>query len=863
MAAAPAPAAPAPAAQNAPKLKVKPEHLQTFGISLGVGLGAMLVVSVIVALILMGVYNDTIQEWLMGQAGMTDEGISLNFFQFLLMVMALGVGGQYNITVAGMSGGSMAQVTADFILPASLTGVALLLGAAFGAYWMARRHRVEFRWMGAASALCVGVVSGLVLILLGFIFRFTASYYESGSNYANMTMSAATFRTFALAFVFATLGALAGYWLADHANDSSNVFTAAWKWAHRSRGPVRIIAETAFVYMVVSALAGLVIAIVVCSKIEAFSAMPLVLWMWPLFSFFAFVTPFFGGTHLTLATPDSSPMAYFSGMDGLSVNRNGASLNITAFNLDTWLSRTPMQASVGWIIWLLFAIMLVCGAWLALRTAARNLYDPAYADWKYSWQAPAFWLVFWLVVPYLFDYLHAKGSVSSQTASLTVAPQLWFSLVIAVWAFLLEVVARLLGPAMVQSMPGLWKIFVGGTVQLTPAGADSSPRTGAPATATASATVQPTTVMAAGMAAAPGRPAATAMPAPQPTMAVPAAQTGASAATAKSMSATAKRNLIIGGVVVAVVIVCGIVYSVLNSTAFSPKAVGQDYLDAIQSGDYDKATSMISPASKSEQGQLVDNAAAGDAGNRISNATVMRVKSQGGTKVLSISYTLAGEQQEGELKLVRKGSKAVFFSNWVLAEPLTQQITVSYPQALENITINGVQVSKENAVSTTDSSATYTVYPGVYQVGIGKSKFLTAKTIDINSAKSGDSAKTLEVKATDDLVKALEEQVDAKVDECAKSKDYQPSGCPFSVYVYDSADVRNFSWTVSKYPQIDSVNLDTGTFSSYDGTMKYTYEQKRSSGWTPDNGTTGMSSIYGSFDIKGDKVEVTIEDSGY
>ena len=88
-----------------------------------------------------------------------------------------------------------------------------LRGAAFGAYMLARKSALRFKWTGAISSAIVGVLSGLVVVILAAIFpaKIGGSYaYYS----ASASLSGASFRTFFMAFLLAGLGALAGYALA-------------------------------------------------------------------------------------------------------------------------------------------------------------------------------------------------------------------------------------------------------------------------------------------------------------------------------------------------------------------------------------------------------------------------------------------------------------------------------------------------------------------------------------------------------------------------------------------------------------------------------------------------------------------------
>ena len=112
---------------------------------------------------------------------------------------------------------------------------------------------------------------------------------------------------------------------------------------------------------------------------------------------------------------------------------------------------------------------LITTFYIALRAAARNIYDPAYAGWQHSWKSPVATLVIWLIVTFLFTSVTLGYTMQSDTSDVSLNIAAWYLLVAAVWSFLIEVVALTFGPAMVLSMGGAWKLFVGGTVRPTPA----------------------------------------------------------------------------------------------------------------------------------------------------------------------------------------------------------------------------------------------------------------------------------------------------------------------------------------------------------------------------------------------------------
>lgn len=226
-AAAPQPSQPTqqiarPAADPTITALTTPQSMKTMGASLGIGLGASVVFALLASIVFfMG--NAAASNGLAGIPGFSDtasflgnngvSGSGPNFFQILFTVMTLGVGGSLNLKTSSQ-GFSLSNLGIDashvsVTLPVGLPGVALAIGAAFGAYMLARRFALRFKWTGVISSLIVGVLSGLVLLVFAAIFPVTVG--GSYSDYsASASLSGVSFRTFCMAFLLSTAGALAG-----------------------------------------------------------------------------------------------------------------------------------------------------------------------------------------------------------------------------------------------------------------------------------------------------------------------------------------------------------------------------------------------------------------------------------------------------------------------------------------------------------------------------------------------------------------------------------------------------------------------------------------------------------------------------
>lgn len=865
-----------------------PASVKTMGVSLGIGLAASLVFALLGSIIFLLLGHDIDSE--LSNIPNLSNSVDLftsfggsystpNFFQVLVTVLVLGVSGSLNVTTSadGFSLGDLSNgADAHLYLPIGLPGVALAIGAAFGAYMLARKSALRFKWTGAISSAIVGVLSGLVVVILAAIFpaKIGGSYaYYS----ASASLSGASFRTFFMAFLLAGLGALAGYALAQFAPDSNNMFSATWRWAHRTRGFVRTLVESAAIYGVLFLALGLVALIVATaasgSALAGILLIPLLL---PAVPFVLFSVSSFGGVTASVSGQSSYTLSLF----------NVASVT-----------------QYAWALWICFVLFIIATIYIALRETARNMYDPYYAKWENTWKAPVAVMVFWLVAEFLCTNFLA--GYSSNTVS-TMVP-MWYFIVAGVWAFLVEVIAMTFGPTLVASTPGLWKILVGGTVQQTPQnvvdyvkacdphfGQPKAARTAAsaqttqtaqynaqynaqyanpsaPATSPAAQTAptqampavpMPTTPIPAPAASVPPVPQSTASVPPMPQSPADIPMPAVPQGEGKPLDPKTKKTILIGCIVAGALIVLGIVYGVLNSTVFSAKSMAESYVSAIASGDYDKANDIADPQVGKNQRKLLSNSVAKTDNATISNAHVNGVKSGNGTTTASISYSLNGETVDEELTMRKSGNKFLIFPNWQITTPLIKSINVSVPSSVESLTVNKVAVTAKNAEKTDSGEWQLRVYPGTYNISVTSTDYIVSETVVFRTNEDSDSPTTLKVTTTSKFKDALSTAVNNALDKCAESTDYAQENCPFGFRVWDEDNYRNFAWSISIYPKIDEVDLDYGAFDTKTGKAKCTYEVKDGDSWDPDDDSTTFNAS-GSFAIKDGKVTVTLDDGGY
>jgi hypothetical protein len=427
----------------------KPASIKAIGTSLGFGMGAALVFALVEVLITTVIgqnfftINDALHVGLAPIVKNVDDG---NFIQKLVAMLLMGVsGGQHSHT---STSGLMDSRTFDGSTwwPINLSGVALLVGAAFGAYHIAHAVGTRIKWDGAIGAGVVGVATGLCYLILGMIFPMHTSVSTSLIKTEGST-TAVTFRTFVMAFLLAAFGALVGYAMAQYASDSRDVFHALGRFAHRLRGPARTFIEAFAAYTLVSTALALLAFLAFAINAQKAGVLGLMLFLMPFLQFVIVAASTFGGLTFQDESHGSESATFFQIMSEVS-ERNGTSYT--------------------WVLVLLTIAFILTSLYVALRAAARNSQDPFYAKWKHTWKAPAATAVFWFFALFALASIGSQSSGSDNSYMFVVSIVSWYPLVAAVWAFAIEAVAMTVGPTILASVPGLWRFVKGGLVEPTP-----------------------------------------------------------------------------------------------------------------------------------------------------------------------------------------------------------------------------------------------------------------------------------------------------------------------------------------------------------------------------------------------------------
>lgn len=247
----------------------------------------------------------------------------------------------------------------------------------------------------------------------------------------------------------------------------------------------------------------------------------------------------------------------------------------------------------------------------------------------------------------------------------------------------------------------------------------------------------------------------------------------------------------------AVVLTAGIVTVVqLNAAQFSAQTFAQRYIDALRSGDGGTALGLLTDPTVTGDAALLDGDALRASMARMENIQVGQARAEEKDAVVPVSYTLDGHHHEVQLHVRHEGHNWLFFDRWSMQEPLSH-VSVSTDANVSRILVNGTPAPVEDAKA---SLATF-IPATVNITDDGKYLAAESKTLSVESAGKSVPAE-LDTGPTDELIKAVQKDINDYLDKCAEQKVLQPTGCPLSHNTIERVDPTTIEWEISDYPKV-------------------------------------------------------------
>lgn len=276
-------------------------------------------------------------------------------------------------------------------------------------------------------------------------------------------------------------------------------------------------------------------------------------------------------------------------------------------------------------------------------------------------------------------------------------------------------------------------------------------------------------------------------------------------------------SAIAGGVVV-LLIVGMIIVNVINGSKYSPAAVAEQYLQTIAAGKASEANKMVSPGVKDGEAALLTDDVLKNSSGLMKNPKVTRTSRSGDSAQVTISYSIDGTTYDGYLTLSNQGKQGVFFDDWKIDSPLVVDLYVSGTVAGAAVSVNGVDVDFGD-------EGTLKAYPGTYTFASASDGFFSVDEVDYvvaTGTKASYDYPELNMQPSDTLVSAVQDQLDAFLDECAEATTEADSddSCDMTTTYYDVAEVTKFEREIIEYPTVELDNY--GTFTTTGGEYQFT-----------------------------------------
>lgn len=553
---------------------------------------------------------------------------------------------------------------------------------------------------------------------------------------------------------------------------------------------------------------------------------------------------------------------------------------VTITGAGGWLAEASGSSNVAylwtdgdqpvWAMLLLILLAVVSAVCAALSWAHVRPVDQRVARTVQSWAVlPVAYLLLGLLLTWLLRASGQLGGLLGLDGVLAVRPVAWTCIVFLLWGAAIEALARFVAPAFVGVLPG--------GVNRALRGSDRA-RGRSSVVAAAAAMAGGAAATAAGHAPHDddaARPASE--PGSGPTYGSGAAPSAAPPTPREPMDPAKKKRIrllaIIVGSIILLAVIAAIVFSVVSRTAFGPDKKAEELMEAVVSGDAQRATELVDPNVSTQQRGLLTNDIYGAAENRISSYEITDTTVNGDRATVDAKVTQDNVSTDVTMNLVSDGREGLFKS-WRLESPeslLYQEVTVQVPAGVETMNVNGNPVGIPS--ESEPHSVSLTVLPGDYDMSVAApSKYVTYGEPQTAEVRADDRFMSdtvqFSMEHTPELAQEAARVANAKLDECAASGSFDPEGCSFGFNSYDdNEDYRNPTWTITEYPEYEVYGsgdtLTLSTSSAGEAKLEYQYNSEwdddEPADWEDQDTET---SLYGSGDlvVTGETVEVTFSD---
>jgi len=666
------------------------------------------------------------------------------------LLASAGLLGQVTASVDTAIGGAGASL---FLVPLTITA------AAVGGAWLVTALRapvesVRRRWTDALlTGAVLGLVGALCAAVTGVEWSFSNALLDAGAR-----LGANALGTFVGGFVVGVVGSALGHAFGRRAGDGrvglSRLGIAVPVPFVRSG---RALSFGAVPVVLVGTCVGVLVALV---KLGFAQTVALVLTVLPTVVVYAFTLGGFGALEGGSGSGDGDYATLFSGQSG-------------------WL----------WLLVLLPVLTVLLAGIVRYLDGVRR----EWSDAGYTVGLVAAIAVVALLVTQVNVNVGGFGLLGSN-ASVWVRMAWWVVPLAAVWGLLVEVVARLLAPSVVVTVPAVARWYARMAHVLPSAN-------GAAAGARAGEGRWP----GADGAAVPGAPAGA----------------GAAAGTGAAARPIDKRRarivLGVGAGVVVLVVGAAVGRAIVNDAYFSPSKPVEAYVDQLAGGDVDGAFALADADVPSADRELLTNDVYGKVDGRPSGSRVTKTRVDGDAATVTVTSKQGGRTVTQDFDVVKNGRTALFFDKWEMApvEVPTADAGTLLPWDSESFTVNG---------HTLEGNGAFRALPGTYTIGLpidaDRAGLVEAGEASVVVYPDGTSeastqeplALALTAAAKDDMAQDAAAFVSTT---CLGQAVLEVDECGLHVWEWREDEAKNITWTAKAAPTVEASLTDDGTIAAH------------------------------------------------
>ncbi|MEG9249461.1 hypothetical protein V6S67_15340 [Arthrobacter sp. Soc17.1.1.1] len=245
--------------------------------------------------------------------------------------------------------------------------------------------------------------------------------------------------------------------------------------------------------------------------------------------------------------------------------------------------------------------------------------------------------------------------------------------------------------------------------------------------------------------------------------------------------------------------------SLLNGQLYGPEHQVRLYLEALRDGDGSRALGLLNASvPEGSNPALLDGGGLERAGAALEDVTVGDAREAGADRVeVPVSYTLDGARTTTDFPLQRTGTEWGLFTVWRFEQSVLPAVEVSAVNSVR-ATVNGVDVGLPDGRVSLAS-----FYPAAVTAQYEGRYFSAPERRATVTGRDAPPPLALATEATPELTRAVDDQLHAFLDDCARQTVFQPRNCPFN-YITNERLAGDITWSIEDYPSASITPKDGG-----------------------------------------------------